>query len=197
MTTVDTLAFTILMPHLAAFQAEHPGIALEFVVSSAMANLTRRDADVAIRPAERVPETLVGRRVCAIACAVYGPRGSTASPERGPWIGLDETLAGTAIARWLRISVPADAALACRVDSLLAAREAVLAGMGVALLPCHLGDGEPALVRLGPAQPEVRLDLWLLTHPDLRRTARVRAFMEVMGRRLAGEREQLEGRPAG
>ena len=193
-TTVDTLAYTILMPHLAAFRLEHPGIGLELVVSSAMANLTRRDADVAIRPAERVPETLVGRRVCAIACAVYGARDSAASPQRGPWIGLDESLAGTAIARWLRTAVPADAAIACRVDSLLAAREAVRAGMGIALLPCHLGDDEPGLVRLGAAQPEVRLDLWLLTHQDLRRTARVRAFLEFMGRGLAGERDRLEGR---
>ena len=196
-TTVDTLASSrLLMPHLAAFRAEHPDVTLEIVVSSAMANLTRRDADVAIRPSDDVPETLVGRRVCAIGFAVYVARGSAASRAHGPWIGLDESLASTLAGRWLREAVPAEAPIACRVDSLLAAREAVRASLGVALLPCYLGDREPGLVRLGDPLPEVRPSLWLLTHQDLRRTARVRAFLEFMGRRLAGERELLEGRGA-
>ncbi len=193
-TTVDTLVITILMPHLAAFRAEHPDVTLEIVVSSAIANLTKRDADVAIRAAVAVPDTLVGRRVCDLPFAVYG-LGANASLAQGPWIGLDDSLAESAVAQWLR-GLPPSARIACRVDSMLAAREAVRAGLGIALMPCHLGDTTPGLVRLGPPVPEVRPSLWLLTHEDLRRTARVRAFLDFMARRLLADRDLLEGRRA-
>ena len=189
-TTVDT---NLIMPHLAAFRAEHPDVTIDLVAASAMANLTRRDADVAVRSANDVPETLVGRRICDVAFAVYG-----ATPEarldKGPWIGLDESLAETAIAGWLR-KLPPSATFSCRVDSMSAAREAVRHGLGLALMPCYIGDPTPGLVRLAPV-PEVRPGLWLLTHEDLRRTARVRAFLDFLGRRLAGDRDLLEGRRA-
>ena len=193
-TTVDTLVMTILMPHFAAFGAANPDVTLEIVVSSVMANLTRRDADVAIRAAVAVPDTLVGRRVCDIPFAIYGPD-PDAAIDRGPWIGFDESLAETAVAQWMR-GLPPSAVIACRVDSMMAAREAARAGFGIALLPCHLGDGTPDLVRLGPPVPDVRPSLWLLTHEDLRRTTRVRAFLDFMARRLLADRDLLEGRRA-
>jgi len=60
-TTTDTLG-TILMRHLQAMRALHPGIQFEVVISNAMANLTRREAEIAIRPTLEPPESLVGRR---------------------------------------------------------------------------------------------------------------------------------------
>ena len=191
-TTTDTLAITVLMPHLAAFRTLHPEIVLELTIQNAMANLTRRDADVAVRPAETVPETLVGRRACDIVFAVYAADGA-GTLEHGPWIGLDETLATTTMGRWLR-ALPATSVIACRVDSLMAAREAARLGMGLALLPCYLGAATPGLTRIGAPLAEPRAGLWLLTHPDLRRTARVRAFLDFLGRRLEAERDALEGR---
>ena len=81
-----------------------------------------------------------------------------------------------------------------RTGSLINQLTAVRAGIGVAALPCYLADPEPELRRvLGPI-PELERELWLITHEDLRRTARVRAFMEVVGDGLAARRALLEGR---
>lgn len=208
-TTTDTLALTILMPHLAAFRTAHPGITLELTVTNAMANLTRRDADVAIRPTAEPPEALVGRRVAGLAHAIYAAsrsyleRKAAEAPAAAAdgiadlsgqaWIGTDASLASTVGARWLRRELPA-ARIVCRLDLLMAMRAAAAAGLGLALLPCYVGDTDPGLARVRPPLPGTEAGLWLLTHEDLRRTARVRMFTAFMARALEGERDLIEGR---
>ena len=91
----------------------------------------------------------------------------------------------------MRAAVP-DAAVAMRADSLLALSELAAAGLGRAVLPCFLGEGDARLRRL-EFLPDVQSELWLLTHADLRGTARVRAFMEHMAAGLLTERALLEG----
>jgi DNA-binding transcriptional LysR family regulator len=71
-TTTDTVMGSILPEILAEFRHSHPGIQVEIAVSNLMFNLTKREADVAIRPAADPPETLIGRRISGIAFAVYG-----------------------------------------------------------------------------------------------------------------------------
>lgn len=204
--TTDTLMLSVLAPLLAAFHRRHPGIRVAVTTANAFADLGRRDADVAIRPASDPPEALVGRRVSAVAFAVYaapayrdahGLGGDGAPPwERAGWIGLDEGLADSSVARLLRARVPA-AAIALRCDSLVAAREAAVAGIGLAALPCYLGDLSPGLVRLGEPIAGTAVALWVLTHEDLRRTARVSAFTEFAAGALAARRPLLEGRRPG
>jgi DNA-binding transcriptional LysR family regulator len=81
-----------------------------------------------------------------------------------------------------------------RCNSWLAQLAAARAGLGLAALPCFLADSEPALRRVLPRQPALTSELWLLTHPDLRRTARVRAFMDHLAASLRKERGRLAGR---
>jgi DNA-binding transcriptional LysR family regulator len=81
-----------------------------------------------------------------------------------------------------------------RCNSWLSQCAAARAGLGLAALPCFLGDRAPQLVRVLPPEPSLAGELWLLTHPDLRRTARVRAFMETLARGIRRERDLLEGR---
>jgi DNA-binding transcriptional LysR family regulator len=110
------------------------------------------------------------------------------------WIGLDDALTNTVIARWMRENVHA-APIACRVDALPALRDAAIAGLGLAILPCYVGDLAPRLRRLKPkAFPELRSALWLLTHDDLKRTARIRAILDFLAKALASERPLLEGK---
>ena len=71
--------------------------------------------------------------------------------------------------------------------------EMALLGLGAAPLPCYLGESNPALERLGPTLREWDLGLWILTHSDLRRSARVRAFMDFAGAELARHRRTIEG----
>ena len=61
------------------------------------------------------------------------------------------------------------------------------------MLPCLLGDRRPELTRVGPIQPELDVDLWILTHADLRHSARVRAFTELASAELAKVRKLIEG----
>jgi DNA-binding transcriptional LysR family regulator len=70
-------------------------------------------------------------------------------------------------------------------------------GVGAVLLPCFLGDQSPDLIRVGYLLPELDAGLWMLTHSDLRRAARVRAFMEFAGAELAKHRRAIEGEEIG
>ena len=166
-----------------------------------MASLSKRDADVAIRPAMDPPETLVGRRIARVAFAVYGSRRYLAE-QRAPdlaghrWVGPDDSLAGTTVARWMRAELP-DGAVALRVDSLLGLRQAAQAGLGLAALPCYLGDTSPDLVRVRDPIAAMETALWILTHEDLRRAARIRAFTEFAAGAFGRIRPLLEGAGAG
>jgi len=199
-TTTDTLG-AVLMRHLPAMRAAHPEIQPEIVISNAMANLTRREAEIAIRPTPAPSELLVGRRVADIAHAVYGARAGLARRDglnlsAHDWIGLDDALAATVIAGWMRENVPA-ARIACRVDALPALRDAAIAGLGLAVLPCYVGDAAPELRRVTPKTlADLRSALWLLTHDDLKRTARIRATLDFLAKALASERALFEGRRA-
>lgn len=199
-TTTDTLG-AILMRHVGAMRTAHPDIQLEIAVSNAMANLTRREADIAIRPTPAPSELLVGRRVADITHAIYGShaylsRRDTRDLAALDWIELDDALAATVIGRWMQDNVHAPR-IACRVDTLLALRDAAEAGLGIAVLPCYVGDAAVGLRRVAPKTlPEPRSALWLLTHDDLRRTARIRATLDVLAKAFASERKLFEGRQA-
>ena len=83
---------------------------------------------------------------------------------------------------------------AVRVNNWLVLQEAARAGAGLALLPCYLGDDDPALRRIGPILAEVAADQWLLVHRDLRDLPRVRAVMDALIQLFQDERAALEGR---
>ena len=201
-TTTDTLMVRFLAGALAGFQAAYPGIELTVLLDSQMFNLSRRQADVAIRPTLQPPETLVGRRVADLAFAVYGSPGYLdANPAgddltRHRWLLPDDSLAHLAATRWLRKSL-AGVPVALRSNNLAGLLAGAVAGMGLALLPCFMADPDPALRRVAPPVAEAASALWLLTHADLRHTQRVRAFMEHMGDALAARRDLLEGRSPG
>ena len=190
-TTTDTLLASVLQAPLATFQRKHPGITLDVATSNEIANLSKRDADVAIRPVAEAPEFLVGRRIGAVAFAVY--TASTADDTVGRrWLGPDETLASTSVARWMRTEMPS-VRPAMRADSLVSLRELCAAGAGLAALPCYLGDSDARLRRVRPPIPAMTTALWVLTHPNLARTTRVRLLMDHLSTELGRQRPLLEG----
>jgi DNA-binding transcriptional LysR family regulator len=203
-TTTDTLVHGVLGPHLRAFQAAYPAVELELITGNAFFDLSKREADVALRPSRHPGDAMVGRRLTRVAVALYGARDYLA--ERGrpasepelaghALITGDASLAHLPATRWLAARAPA-AARVLRCNSWLSQCAAARAGLGIAALPCFLGDPAPELVRVLPPEPSLAGELWLLTHPDLRRTARVRAFMEAVARGIRRERALLEGAAA-
>lgn len=203
-TTTDSLMAGLVSPILAAFRRQYPGIVLEVAVSNQVFSLTKREADVAIRSAAAPPETLVGRRVATLAQAVYdrrdaagdGTAGNTTAAGDSAWIGPDERMHYPVLEAWMAARGLADLC-GCRVDSVLGMTAAVRDGLGRAVLPCYIGDREPALARVGDPLPELAADLWLLTHADVRASARIRAFTDFAAVRIRAAKDLLAGaRPA-
>jgi DNA-binding transcriptional LysR family regulator len=192
-TSTDTMVLGLLTPHFAAFRRLHPGIQLQVVISNSVFNLNKREADVAIRPTNSPPENLVGRRLGRVGFAVYGgtkylrQAGAHTTLADHDWIAPDESLSHLAQSQWIAKNIP-EARVVYRVDSLVAMVQAARAGIGVALLLRHLADSDRSLRMLSGAMPSFDTQVWLLTHPDLRHAARIKAFMDFMQDRLESER---------
>ena len=197
-TTNDTLLVYLLTPVLANFRTAYPDIRLDVIVGNQVLNLSKRDADVAIRATSKPLETLVGRKIATLGWGRFAPRawveaGIKLDNASTPWVGFGDTLTHLAAWRWLEEHVGAHR-IAYRVNTVLGMAEAVAAGVGLGVLPCFIGDRQPGIVRVG-MQPagDVAETLWLLTHADLRQSARVRAFMDHAGAELVKLRGLLEG----
>lgn len=203
-TSSETLAFSRLTRHLAAFRETHPGIVVELAIDNRVLSLSRREADIALRPIRPTEGDLWGRKLAGVAWTFYaspdlvqamgGPVEKPQSLASQAMIGWEEAVSGIQAAGWLARAVPADS-IVYRTSSLVNQLTAAKAGIGLALLPCYLGDGDPGVVRaLRHPIGALTGELWIVTHADLKGTARVRAFFELVGNGLAGERDLFEGR---
>ncbi len=200
-TTTEELMVGFLQPHLAAFQREQPDIQLEVSVGNLLFDLTRREADIAIRPTSRPPEHLVGRNLGSIGWAVYAAgsylrrHGSPTQPAdlaQHRVVTFGAELATIGPSRWMT-RYASGQRIALRSDSLLIQLGAVREGMGIALLPCFLGDNERRLKRLFGPFTDKAAGCWLLTHPSLRQVARVSTFMQFMAQAVDADRTRLAG----
>lgn len=197
-TTNDTLHIHLLPEIFAAFRRAYPEIVLDVLVSNQQLNLSKRDADIAVRATERPPEALIGRRIAGFSWAVHAPaalagtRFDASEARRHDWIGFDDMLAGIKPAKWLQQHVGPER-IVYKINTVLGLAEAVAAGIGLAVMPCLIAAKVPGLVRLAPPDPELETGLWLLTHADLRQTARVRAFMDFAAAEIGRRRQTVEG----
>jgi DNA-binding transcriptional LysR family regulator len=189
-TTTDTLMRGLLMPYLAEFHDLNPATQMEIVVNNTFLSLTRREADVAVRPSNIVPENLLGRRVGRLRTAIYASKNYLQKNAKKKqwaahnWVAPDETLSHLTQAKWMRENIPEDRVVV-RVDSLVGMVAAVRCGMGVGMLLCLLADEETELVRLTEPVDELDTDLWILTHPALKGVARIKAFTAFLYDRLS------------
>lgn len=186
---------------LERFRARHPDLRVEFVMSDKYVDLSKGEADVALRSGDTDDVDLVGRKIADSFWAVYASRRyieEHGKPERvedldqHPLIGFDESMSKHRASAWLARVAP-HAKIVARNNSVLGLVYAVKSGIGVAPLPTALGDSEPDLVRvLGPIAELARI--WrLLAHPDVRRTARVSAFFDFIGEEIDALRPILTG----
>ncbi|MBD3847947.1 DNA-binding transcriptional LysR family regulator [Bosea sp. OAE752] len=200
-TTTDTLHLNLLLPIFAGFRRAHPAIRLDVVIGNQALNLSKRDADVAIRASDTPGETLVGRRIATLAWAIYGRSedGITAQEKADParlylrdWVALGDQLSHVKAARFVREHV-APERIALKSSAVLGITEAVEQGLGIGPLPCFIADRRPGLTRLLPPNPDFATGLWVLTHPDIRHVPRVRAFMDYCSNELMRHRMLIEG----
>jgi DNA-binding transcriptional LysR family regulator len=192
LTAPDALLHALLWPLLAHFRRRHPNVRLEVVAGNSFLNLTRREADVAVRGSSRPPEHLVGRRVGTLRTALHASRDYLATLDDDAtdadyaWVGHDAALAHLTSARWMRKHVP-DERVVLRVDTLVALADAVAAGVGVGWVLCPLAQSRPTLQALQPPRPELVTPVWVLTHPDLRQVARIKALTDFLHEQLSSD----------
>jgi DNA-binding transcriptional LysR family regulator len=193
-TAPDDLVSHVLLPLIAAFTAEHPAVQLELAVDNRALNLSRREADIALRATREPPPHLAGRRASALASAVYAAPTLAGRPLAGlPWIAWTEGSGPPAFARWLETEALA-AAPVLRCASMQLQAEAAAAGVGAVLLPCFLGDATAGLGRLTPPLQPLASELWLLAPTEVRRRPAVRRFLDRAFAALKAMRPRLEGR---
>ena len=192
LTAPDTLLHGLLLPHLAAFSAAHPAIRLELVVDNDYLSLSQREADVAVRGAMRAPDTLIGRRVGTVRSGIYGSArylrslGRTAGEAQWRWVVPDASLAHLASAQWVQKHVPEER-IALRVNSLLALADAVAQGLGVGWVLQPLAATRRGVKLLREPLASLDTPLWVLSHPSLRRVARVAALSRFLTERLLAD----------
>lgn len=197
-TTTDTLFLHLLIPIFHAFRQEHPTIRLDIVIANQALNLSKRDADIAIRASDAPPETLVGRRLATLAWAVYGRAqdgpevAESAFVFERDWVCLGDQLSHIKAARYVRDRV-APERIVLKTSAVLGLAQAIEAGIGVGPLPCFIGDQNPALRRIMAPNPEFGTALWLLTHPDIRQSPRIRATLDFLAAEIGRHRKLIEG----
>ena len=194
LTAPDDITDKILLPLLVEFRDLYPRIAIELATANRFLNISRREADIALRATADPPPALIGRKATGLATAVYAHESFAGQPlEALPWLDWEEGLGPTALQPWMRENVRPDQIL-LRINSMRSLAEAAAAGLGAAVLPCFLADEAPALVRLKDPMPGWRTDLWILTHPDLRGVTRVRLLTAFLFENIRRQRDLFEGR---
>ena len=177
-TAPEILGRYFVLPALRAVHQRHPGIAIELISTIARLDVTRREADVAIRTVRPTEPALIARKVARMALAPYVRRGrkqparlaavSYADGVRLPTRNVEDRIQGGRVA--------------LRTNSIATVLEAVRLGWGAGDLPCFVGDATPELERAFPGEKPDLLDVWLIVHADVQRTARVRVLVDELAR---------------
>ncbi|ESX87185.1 LysR family transcriptional regulator [Mesorhizobium sp. LSHC412B00] len=191
------LATHLLMPDLADFARLHRDIEMEILSSGELANLTNREADVAVRiVADRktLPLNLHGLKGPELFSGVYMSRDRLAAwragtPDPIRWIGIDNH----GIPDWAREGEVHVTGVPFRTPDAETQIIAAHQGIGITKLPCFVGDTDPLLVRVPGIDVPMHGTLWLLTQGETRKTKRVRLFTEFVSRRLAAYAPLLSG----
>lgn len=182
-----------------------PGMELELYSSYSTANLSRREADIAIRNRRPEEGRLVMRSLPQYSYAIFGSREYVAGhPEAATearyescrWIGFDDTRGRSESFEWLCAKIGRVPEIRCSNASTIL--NALLAGTGLAVLPCFVGAEEPSLVQLtAPIEDLDREAMWLVVHEDMRNRPRVRLVADRIAALFHRHRHQLQPEGAG
>jgi DNA-binding transcriptional LysR family regulator len=199
LTLPDVVGMGFLMKRLAQFALEYPAIELEMIPSYEALDLSRREADIALRvmPAGvKPPEYLIGRYLAAVTASAYVHK-SLLNPDHPEdishlnWIGKNP--AGQK-EEWLQQTDYENLKVRHSIINLNLVLGAVKGGMGVAFMPCFAAHDEPDIVRVPGASIVHHSDMWVLTHKDLRLSARMRVLREILAEEFVKIRGQLDTR---
>lgn len=183
LTCTDAVLHSLLLPALARFMSQYPAITLELATSNAFANLSRRDADIALRLTNTPPEHLIGRCLGSADYVICGrPEFREAlehNPASVPWISPDDSMPDHTSVIWRKQAFPG-VVPRYRCSSMSAVSQLVAAGLGVAAVTDFTVRGLEGVTRLSEPLIGCRTDLWLLTRPDCRALRSVQTLLEAL-----------------
>ena len=178
--------------HMDALWTPSDGFRVEFVTAYEKIDIGRRAADIGIRSERPAEPGLAGRRLTAVAYALYCAPRLAQGVREGLFVSVTGPAAGTASARWL-MAHHGDRVAASGNDA-HSVRELVVSGAGLTVLPCFIGDADPRLSRIRGPIPELAAEQWLVLHheerhsPPVRTLAdRIAALMKANATLFAGE----------
>jgi len=197
-TTTDSFAHAGLIRHVAAFQQQNPGVVVELNVNNSYVNFTRMDADITVRPALRLTDDLAGEKICDLAMRVYATTAYLAENKSTgygahKWLGVGQPISSTMVGEWQKLNLP-DENIVLKASTFVGLRDVAATGLGLALLPCCLGDPSPHLVRAEIFPEEMKTSVWVATHRDMSGSARVQSILTWFAEAVRKDADLYEGR---
>ncbi len=202
LTTSEALASQLVAPFLSDFRKQHSGILVELFADDRRFDLARGDADIALRTGSRPDGAgIVARRLPNVAWSVYcsrsyaeehGAPNSVEALNGHPILDIDGALAGRPAPLFLMRAAP-NSKVSARSNSLGNLVSALKAGLGIAMLPCLVGDADAELLRCLPPVEELDSEMWLIVREEVRSARHVRAFADFLAARIQTMRGQLAG----
>jgi DNA-binding transcriptional LysR family regulator len=188
LSTTDTLGQHWLPPYVKSFKEQYPGILLDIDIRTSYTDLAKREADIVISAVNHHPDYMIGKVLGPIKLKLYASRdyveknGKPSSPgdlARHKLLILNDELRKIGFNEWLKSLVPrSEINLSCNMITSLYSY--ALQGMGIAPLPTYIGEGDSRLISIMDVPEKFYRKIWILTHPDLKTTSRIRAFMQFM-----------------
>jgi DNA-binding transcriptional LysR family regulator len=185
LTTTDSVLRGLVLPCLPALTRAHPLLQLELQAQNALLNLTKRDADIALRATPKPPQHLVGRELGQIRFVVAGLRGtrSRGSLEAQDWVAPDDSMPEHPSVRW-RIRAYPKLVPRLLADGIVGVVDAIRIGAGIGVVPTFMLDVEPQLKALTDPLEGCESTLWLLAHPESRHLRRIAAVYQHLADNL-------------
>jgi DNA-binding transcriptional LysR family regulator len=182
----DIVGVEILPAIVSEFRSKNPSTAIELTLSNEMADLLRRDADIAVRMVRPQQKALLAKRAGKVALGFYAHRrylerhGYPESLEdlrRHALIGFDRTLPFANLLKALPVPVSREW-FAFRCDNDLAQLSALRSGFGVGMCQTQLAKRHPDLMPVLHKQLKVEIEIWIVMHSDLRRSSHIRLMFD-------------------
>jgi DNA-binding transcriptional LysR family regulator len=180
----------LITPKLKSFTDQYPGINIELLSSVTLADLASLQADIALRLTPKPPEYLIGKEILPLRHGVYGSKKYLNKTRTREKIILwkDER----AMPEWVTDHFKG-AQVVARATEVMTMADAVKNHMGLARIPCYVADAEPSLRRLDVQLTPSSWGVWVLSHVDLRSTARVRVCREFLVNTIQQQQGLIEG----
>lgn len=178
---------------ISPFLQQHPKLKVQLSSEIAIANLAKREADIALRFTDSPPLDMIGQKVARLPVAVYANKDfdinvfksltdidlSNSPLSAYPWVRWAPSYSDSSVERWTS-KVSNKASVMARVTTYKTLTNLIRNGVGIGCLSPWFAEDDPNLKRITPLVEEAGMDVWVLTHPDLRGVKRIKTLKDLL-----------------